>query len=70
MKKIKFNQVQNTEYVADDGWMFQWCCGCGLRHIWHFTIHDGDKRGGRFIEINGIDDRKGTELRKFYEKNK
>ncbi len=69
-KKINFNQIEFPIFIAGDGngFMSQWCCGCGLRHIWHFKIHKGDKKtGGAFIEINMMQDDMGTKLRKQYE---
>lgn len=71
MKNIKFNQIEFPVYITGDGngFMSQWCCGCGLRHIWHFKIHEGDKSTkGNFIEINMMADDTGTKLRKFYKK--
>ena len=59
--------MENPSYVANNGFMGQWCCGCGLRHIWHFKIHEHPKEG-KFIEISIMQDDKGTELRKAYER--
>ena len=71
MKKIKFPPMKDIEHVANGGWFSQWCCGCGLRHIWHFNILEGDTTtGGQFIEIRGFQDDKGTELRDFYMKHR
>ena len=57
-------------YVADGGFISQWCCRCGNRHVLHFKIHKGNKStSGAFIEINWFQDDVGTALRKFYEKN-
>lgn len=66
MKKesIKFYPMKNVEYVENNGFLFQWCCDCHLRHIWQFEIVTQGKK--QFIKINGIDDRMGTKLRKFY----
>lgn len=71
MGKIKFPPMENPILIANNGWVSQWCCKCGNRHIWHFKIHKGDKStGGAFIEASCFQDNKGTELRKFYEKLK
>ena len=61
--KIKFDQVDNPFLIADNGFFSQWCCNCGMRHIWHFKMHKG------FIEVSIMNDDKGTKLRKHYEKN-
>jgi len=69
MKKIKFNSMPNPTYVANCGFVSQWCCKCKNRHILHFKIHKGDKStGGEYIEVNWFQDNVGTKLRKFYEK--
>ena len=66
--KIIFKELNETLYVPNDGWIFQWCCDCKLRHIWNLKIHRRKKKnGGDFIEVSGIDDRTGTKLRKFYD---
>lgn len=70
--KIKFSRLEFPIYVTGDGTGFlsQWCCSCGARHIWHFKIYKGDKTtGGPFIEINMMGDETGTQLRKFYERH-
>ena len=69
-KKINFNEMPAETYVANNGWVSQWCCACKTRHILHFKIHKGDKEtGGNYIEINWFQDNLGTSLRKFYEKH-
>ena len=68
MKKriINFPKMNNIEYIEDNGFLFQWCCDCGLRHIWNFQIVDDGKQ--KFIKIVGTDDPSATKLRKFYKK--
>ena len=68
--KINFNQLEFPIYIAGDGgFLSQWCCDCGSRHIWHFRVLKGDKStDGSFIEIDLMGDKVGTKLRKFYEK--
>ena len=65
-KKSLFRQMDDVEYISDNGFLFQWCCDCHLRHIWHFEIMDDvrDKTGARAIKICGIDDRVATEMRR------
>lgn len=67
--KIKFNQVEFPIYITGNGNGFfsQWCCGCGLRHIWHFKTYRQKKIEDDFIEINMMADDVGTKLRKKYE---
>jgi len=68
---IKINQMPNPSYVNSGGFVSQWCCKCGNRHIMYFQIHKGGKEtGGQFVEINWFQDDVGTKLRKFYEKKK
>lgn len=70
MKKIQFPDMPNPMLIANGGFVSQWCCKCGNRHIWHFKIHEGDKgTGGEFIEAHIFQDDRGTELRKFYKDN-
>ena len=62
--------MENPCYIADGGFVSQWCCKCGNRHILHFKIRKGDKStGGNFIEIRWFQDEVGTKLRKFYKKH-
>lgn len=69
-KKLEFKQIKLPIYLKNNSWYSQWCCKCGLRHIWNFKIHKGDKETeGDYIEINMWRDDMGTNLRKFYEKN-
>lgn len=71
MKRIQFPQLPSPFFIANDGFISQWCCKCGNRHIWHFKIYRANKEEGikeDFIEISCFQDDKGTELRKFYEK--
>ena len=69
-EKIKFPQMPSRQFVANYGFLSQWCCKCGNRHIWHFRIYRKGKTGENdFIEINGFQDNVGTKLRKFYEIN-
>jgi len=69
MKKIKFDQMPDTIIVPDNGFLFQWCCGCGLRHIWHLqVIKSQKKKEPDVIIMSGVSDLKGTQLRKFYDK--
>ena len=68
MRKIKFKPMPERMFLGNYGFVNQWCCKCGNRHIWHFKIHRRGKDGDQdFIEICGFQDDKGTELRKFYE---
>ena len=67
-KKIKFREMNQVEYVLNDGFFLQWCCKCHARHIWHFHIVRGKKQSEDFIVISGCEDVKAEELRKAYEK--
>lgn len=70
MKKIKFNEMKFPLYISSDGFLSQWCCKCGARHIWHFIVLRGKEENDDEIYIDMFRDWKGEELKKFYEKNK
>jgi len=63
---IKFKDAPDVMYIRNEGWFSQWCCTCGNRHIWNFTIHRGKKEEEDFVEIRGFQDDMGTKLRKHY----
>lgn len=70
MKEIKFPEWNSPLVIPTDGFMSQWCCKCGARHIWHFIVmRDKDERKDE-IYVDCFRDAKGEALRKFYEKNK
>lgn len=56
--------------INNDGFLSQWCCKCGLRHIWHFHVVRGKRPEDDIIYISGFCDDTGTELRKFWERRK
>lgn len=61
--------MPNPCYIANNGFMSQWCCKCGNRHIWHFEIMPANKLNLEpFIKIDIFQDDKGTMLRKAYNK--
>ena len=66
---LKFPQMQPVEFIEQDGFLFQWCCGCHLRHIWHFHIIRGKNPVDDIVVISGNADRVATALRKSYDKN-
>lgn len=63
-KKIIFPQMKDVEYIENNGFLFQWCCDCHLRHIWHFKILRGKTPDKDFIEISGARDDIATKLRR------
>lgn len=67
-KKLKFEEMQSPIYfdANQGGFIFQWCCGCGLRHIWHIETIQQDKKW--YIKVDCAADTKGTELRRIYER--
>jgi len=67
---MKFRQMDSVEYIEQDGFMFQWCCKCHLRHIWHFHIVRGETLNEDYIIISCVGDEVGTKLRSFYNKEK
>lgn len=66
--KIKFSSMDEVIFIEDDGWLFQWCCQCHLRHVWRFHIVKSGRK--QYIRMEGITDKVGTKLRRFYEKEK
>lgn len=60
--------MARREFVDNHDFLCQWCCKCGNRHIWHFTIHRGKKAEDDFIEITGFQDDVASKLRRFWEK--
>ena len=66
---IKFPQMKNPEYVWNNGFMFQWCCTCKARHVWHFDIIRGKTPEEDYVAISVGGDTVATKLRKFYDKN-
>jgi len=65
---IKFPGIKQVEYVPNDDFMYQWCCTCGARHIWHFHIVRGKTPEDDYVAISVAGDPTATKLRKFYEK--
>lgn len=65
---INFPKMNKVEYFENNSFLFQWCCSCGLRHIWHFEIVKIGKK--EYIKISGTDDPLATKLRKFYKAHK
>lgn len=66
--RIKFGGMPDFVYIPHGGFMSHWCCKCKTRHIWHFYIVRGKKRKNDVVEITMMMDKKGTKLRKFYER--
>ena len=65
---MDFPQFDRVEYVENNGFMFQWCCKCKSRHIWHFHIVRGKESEDDYIEISCGRDTVAEKLRKFHEK--
>lgn len=53
--------------LLSGGFFSQWCCKCGLRHIWHLEVIRGRKPEDDVIRVSGFCDETATKLRKFYE---
>jgi len=69
MRKIRFRQMDRIQVIPDDDFMFQWCCKCGARHIWHFKIRLAqNKKEEDVIIISGRRDWMAERLRKFYDR--
>lgn len=68
MKKITFKDLEFPLTIKTDGFMSQWCCKCGARHIWHFIVLREKKEKNDEVYIDIFRDFKGEELRRFYDK--
>jgi len=68
MKSIKFNEFEFPLHIKTDGFMSQWCCKCGARHIWHFIVIRDKNPDDDEIYIDMFRDFKAEELRRFYNK--
>lgn len=49
--------------VDSNFFLYQWCCDCGTRHIWYFSITDDGK-----IRVDLARDDMATKMRKELEK--
>jgi len=63
---ISFPLMGDVEYVKNDGFLFQWCCNCKARHIWHFHVMRGKTHDDDFVVISGARDFMVEKLRRFY----
>jgi len=68
MKKIKFGELEFPLYIPTDGFLSQWCCKCGARHVWHFIVLRGKKEKNDEVYVNCFRDFKAEELRSFWKK--
>jgi len=69
MPKLKIREMPPTIEVDNDGFFSQWCCDCGLRHIWHLHIERGKNPQKDFVTVSCFGDDSGTRLLKFYKKH-
>ena len=68
-QEIKFEQMETPLYFSPmGGFIYQWCCGCNLRHIWHIEIIE--EKGKQYIKVDCAVDKSATKLRKFYDRKK
>ena len=66
---IKFEEMETPLYFnLMGGFIYQWCCGCGMRHIWHIEVIEENKKN--YIKVDCAMDKQATKLRKFYKKSK
>ena len=68
--KIEFTDLKPIERFKSGDWLFQWCCDCGLRHIWYFEIVRGKKPEDDEVLLRCTRDNMATNLRKFYNRHK
>jgi len=69
-RNIKFYNFNKKLYIENEGWWFQWCCDCHLRHIFHFQIIRGKKPKDDYVIIRCERDDMATKLRKYYLRTK
>ena len=48
--------------IPNHGFVFDWCCDCGLRHVWHFEIKRGKTPSKDEILASSIRDDLCTDL--------
>lgn len=67
---VDFKELPPVIAIRTDGFVSQWCCDCGARHIWHFSVVRDKTPEDDIIVISCFGDESGTKLRKFYERHK
>lgn len=61
---LKIPQADNVFYIPTNAFWFQWCCGCGLRHIFNFEIVRGKTPEDDFICVRIAADEWATKARR------
>ena len=62
-KKITFEEMESPLYFnLMGGFIYQWCCSCGARHIWHIEVIEENKK--HYIKVDCAYDEKATLLRR------
>ena len=51
MDKLDIPYAKTITTVYTDNSWFQWCCDCGLRHIYHFRIIRGETPAKDKVEM-------------------
>ncbi len=63
------NAFEDTVYLRDDSAMFHTCCNCKSRHVFVFRVVETET-GDKGIAVDIYNDELGTELRRFYERER
>ena len=54
--------------IPNNGFLFPWCCDCGLRHIWHFRVERGNSPEDDVVVLTGARDDYATKYRQIAER--
>ena len=65
-----FGECPPVFTVQTNGFMAQWCCGCDLRHMWHFRVVRNRRPKDDEIEISLLCDDTATKLLRSYKRRK
>ena len=67
---LDFPELPPVVEIQTGGFLSQWCCRCGERHIWHFSVRRGKRPEDDSVFISGFPDQTGSYLRRFYARTK
>lgn len=64
IKGLEIPDADDLQKFKNGDWWFQWCCDCGLRHLWHFEIVRGKSPKSDEVHVRGCADEWATKARK------
>ena len=68
-KKYQFDE-EYPMVLPTHSFEFNWCCGCGLRHISFFEVQRGKTPREDKVKVYCVPDENGTDYRRDYERLK